>query len=194
MIARVADESGINLSTSGVGHTMTLMLDGNKNHSDLSTYYTPEATESGYAGTLHYQLSDLANGQHTLRLKVWDVFNNSSERTISFNVINGLKPEVYSLYTDANPATVEANFYVRHNRPDATLRITLSIYDLLGREVWSTQQSGRSDMFRSSAITWDLTDRSGRRVPRGIYVCRASVSTDGVQEATKAQKIAVASE
>ncbi len=194
VIARVADESGINLSTSGVGHTMTLMLDGNKNHSDLSTYYTPEATESGYAGTLHYQLSDLANGQHTLRLKVWDVFNNSSERTISFNVINGLKPEVYSLYTDANPATVEANFYVRHNRPDATLRITLSIYDLLGREVWSTQQSGRSDMFRSSAITWDLTDRSGRRVPRGIYVCRASVSTDGVQEATKAQKIAVASE
>ncbi len=125
---------------------------------------------------------------------MWDVFNNSSSRTISFNVVSGLKPEVYNLWTDACPAKEEANFYVRHNRPDATLQVTLSIYDLMGREVWSSTQSGRSDMFRSFPITWNLCDGSGSRVPRGIYVCRASVSTDGVQETTKAVKVAVAGE
>lgn len=194
VIAHVSDASGINISTSGIGHGMLLTLDGTTSYSDVSTYYTPEAVAVGSAGTITYQLSDLTEGSHTLRLRVWDVFNNSSSRTISFNVVNGLKPEVYNLWTDACPATVEANLYVRHNRPDATLKVTLHIYDLMGREVWSSTQSGRSDMFRSFPITWNLCDASGSRVPRGIYVCRASVSTDGVQEATKAVKIAVAGE
>ncbi len=194
VIAHVSDASGINVSSSGIGHGMLLTLDGTTSYSDVSTYYTPEAVATGSAGTIAYQLSDLAEGSHTLRLRVWDVFNNSSSRTISFNVVSGLKPEVYNLWTDACPAKEEANFYVRHNRPDATLQVTLSIYDLMGREVWSSTQSGRSDMFRSFPITWNLCDGSGSRVPRGIYVCRASVSTDGVQETTKAVKVAVAGE
>ncbi len=194
VIAHVSDASGINISTSGIGHGMLLTLDGTTSYSDVSTYFTPEAVSTGSAGSIAYQLSDLAEGSHTLRLRVWDVFNNSSSRTINFNVVSGLKPDVYGLWTDACPASVEANFYVRHNRPDATLQITLRVYDLMGREVWSSTQSGRSDMFRSFPITWNLNDLSGRRVPRGIYVCRASVSTDGVQEATKAVKIAVAGE
>ena len=106
------------------------------------------------------------------------------------SIMNG----IVRFTVNACPATVEANLYVRHNRPDATLKVTLHIYDLMGREVWSSTQSGRSDMFRSFPITWNLCDASGSRVPRGIYVCRASVSTDGVQEATKAVKIAVAGE
>lgn len=194
VIARVSDASGINLSTSGIGHSMLLTLDDATSYSDVSTYYTPVSVSSGSAGTINYQLSDLTEGAHTLRLRVWDVFNNSSSKTISFNVVNGLKPEVYSLYTDALPAHDQANFYVRHNRPDATLQVTLRVYDLLGREVWNSTQSGRSDMFTSFPITWDLSDQSGTRVQRGIYVCRASVSTDGVQEATKSMKIAVAGE
>ena len=32
---------------------------------------------------------------------------------------------------------------------------------------------------------------NGNRVQRGIYIYRARISTDGIQEATKAKKIAV---
>ena len=105
--------------------------------------------------------------------------------------MTGLKPDLYDIYTDANPASVSANFYVKHNRPDAVLTIRLEIYDLLGRMVWSTTQTGRSDLNTSFPISWDLTDLGGHRVPRGIYVYRALVSTDGEREATKSRKIAV---
>jgi hypothetical protein len=64
----------------------------------------------------------------------------------------------------------------------------------MGRLVWSSQESGKSDMFTSFPITWNLTDMSGRRVPRGIYIYKAGISTDGIQETTKAKKIAVAAE
>jgi flagellar hook assembly protein FlgD len=105
-----------------------------------------------------------------------------------------MQPEMHDVYAVGNPASVDAKFYIKHNRPDALITITLYVYDLMGRLVWSTQESGKSDMFTSFPITWNLTDQSGRRVPRGIYVYKAGISTDGVHETTKAKKIAVAAE
>lgn len=194
VIAQIQDESGINLSSSGIGHQMTLLLDGKTTYSDISSYYTPDFTTIGNKGSIYYTLNNLTEGNHTLRLKVWDTFNNSSEKTISFNVIKGLQPEMYDVYAVGNPASVDAKFYIKHNRPEALITVTLYVYDLMGRLVWSTQESGKSDMFTSFPITWNLTDQAGKRVPRGIYVYKAGISTDGIHETTKAKKIAVAAE
>ena len=68
----------------------------------------------------------------------------------------------------------------------------VEVFDLMGRPVWSTTQTGRSDMFTSFPITWDLCNSGGARVQRGIYIYRATISTDGKQHASKAKKIAVA--
>ena len=194
LLATVGDDSGVNFSSAGIGHSMTLTLDGTNSFNDVSSYYTPMFAEQGTLGSISYQLNNLAQGPHTLRLRVWDVYNNMGEKTISFNVVNGLAPEIADIYCAANPASVETSFYVRHNRPDAVVSVTIEVYDLMGRRVWSTTQSGRSDMYTSTPVTWDLTDASGRRVPRGIYVYRATISTDGIKEATKAKKLAVTGE
>lgn len=193
LMARVSDASGINLSSSGIGHSMTLTLDDKNAVNDLSAYFTPINTDSenGSAGNINYQLADLEPGGHTLKLKVWDVFNNSSSKTINFTVIRGMKPDLYDIYCDANPASTTANFYLKHNRPDATVTVGIDIYDLMGRLVWTATQTGRSDSGTSFPVTWDLTDMNGSRVQRGIYIYRARISTDGIQEATKAKKIAV---
>lgn len=191
VIATISDETGLNFSNAGIGHELTLILDGKTTFSDITSYYTPSSATKGTRGSISYQLNDLENGPHTLLLKAWDVYNNMSSKTITFNVISGLKPEIADIYCDANPASIEANFYVTHNRPDANLNITLQIFDLMGRLVWTTSQQGRSDMFTSFPINWNLTDLSGNRVARGIYIYRAVISTDGIQEATKSKKIAV---
>ena len=194
LLATVKDESGVNFSSAGIGHSMTLTLDGTLSYNDLVSYYTPMFADKGTLGTVNYQLTDLSPGLHSLRLRVWDVYNNVNEKTITFNVVKGLAPEISEVYCAANPASVETSFYVKHNRPDAVVSVTIEVYDLMGRRVWSTTQAGRSDMYTSTPVTWDLTDVGGRRVPRGIYVYRATISTDGVKEATKAKKLAVTSE
>ncbi len=193
-LATVADESGLNFSSAGVGHSMTLTLDGVTGYNDIASYYTPMFAQQGTMGSISYQLTDLTPGMHSLRLRVWDVYNNVSEKTITFNVVKGLAPEIADIYCAANPASVETSFYVKHNRPDAVVSVTIEVFDLMGRRVWSTTQSGRSDMYTSTPVTWDLIDMSGRRVPRGIYIYRATISTDGIKEATKAKKLAVAGE
>lgn len=190
VLASFYDDNGINLSTAAIGHQMTLLLDDVTLYDDVVYQYTPESGKNG--GTIAYRLNDLKKGTHTLRLKVWDVANNSSESTITFEVQPGLAPELVDVYTNANPASDEAKFYIKHNLPDANVTVGVEVFDLMGRQVWASTATGRSDYFTSAPLVWNLTDHAGRRVPRGIYVYRALVTVDGgAVSKSKSKKIAV---
>ena len=189
-LAAVSDDIGINLSTAGIGHQMSLKLDESRSYNDVAFYYTPSADGSP-SGTIAYPLENLTEGNHTLTFRVWDTSGNSATRTLNFFVEQGAQPKIFDIFTDVNPASTEANFYLSHNRPDARLTVTLDIYDMLGHRVWTTTVTDRSDMFLSAPIRWDLTDLGGRRVQRGIYIYRATVSTDGGSVQSAAKRIAV---
>lgn len=188
VIARMSDNVGINISSAGIGHQISLQLDGDKTYSDIVQYYEP-GDEGPVWGTLSYPLSGLSDGDHSLRLRVWDTSNNLAESTISFSVKGGRVPQIINLYADCSPAVDRVNFFVEHNKPDAKADVTLAVYDLMGRMVWSTKRSGDS---AAGPVEWNLSDASGRRVSRGIYVYRATVSVDGEQHVSAARKLAVA--
>ena len=193
VLARVSDNVAINISTAGVGHQMSLQLDGTKSYPNLPQYYTP-GEQGAKSGSIRYTIANLSDGLHSLRLRVWDTSNNFAEETISFHVVKGLPPKILNLYADVNPAIDHANFFIKHNRPDAMMDVTLTVFDLIGRTVWSTSRNGTSDMLNSNPIHWDLTDESGRRIPRGIYVYRADVTIDGNNYSSAAKKLAVAAQ
>ncbi len=190
LIATVRDDVGINVSNAGVGHQLTVTLDGKKSFTDVPYYYTP-AADGSPSGVINYPVEELQPGSHTLSLKVWDTAGNSASREIEFFVQENLAPKVYDIYTDANPASTQANFYLSHDQPDQMVTVYVTVYNLVGSPVWSGQASGRSDMFLSVPVTWDLTDTSGRRVNRGIYLYRASITTDGQTFETASRRIAV---
>jgi parallel beta-helix repeat protein len=67
-----------------------------------------------------------------------------------------------------NPVRRTVTFAIELAAPG---RIGLRIFDVLGREVWSEEgarPAGRTE------LRWGLTDRSGARVPNGVYLARAS--------------------
>ncbi len=192
VLALVRDDVGINLSTAGVGHQMSIMLDDRTSYNDVPFYYTP-SSDGTPSGEIAYPLEGLTEGNHTVRLRVFDTNGNSATKTIDFFVREGLAPTIFDIYSDANPATTEANFYIAHNRPEGMLTVTISVYNLLGHKLWTQTNTGRSDMFTSSPVTWDLTDGTGNRVSRGIYIYRATVTADGETFETASRKIAVTS-
>lgn len=189
-IAGVSDDTGINLSMAGIGHQMLLKLDDNRSFTDVALYYTPSA-DGTPSGTIAYPMSELAEGAHTLTLRVWDTSGNSTSKSINFFVEQGAKPQVFDIYSDANPASTHANFYITHNRPDANVSVKLDIYNMSGRRIWSSTVNGQSDMFLSTPIQWNLCDMGGQRVGRGIYIYRAVITIDGHDMTTPARRIAV---
>lgn len=193
LIASISDDVAINVSTAGIGHSMTATLDGNRTLGNVNFYFTP-STDGSPSGVINFPLENISDGYHTLMLRVWDTSGNSATRTIEFNVMDGLAPTIYRVYSDANPATTSANFYISHNQPDANASVTVTVYNLLGRPVWSGTTSGRSDMLRTVPVTWDLTNGGGARVPRGIYLYRATITTDGEHYETATERIAVAAQ
>lgn len=192
-IAKVSDNEGINLSTAGVGRQMTLTLDGDTPYTDVAQYFTP-ATDGTSGGTIAYPLSDLEEGHHELLFRVYDTSGNAARQTVAFAVNPSLAPRLFEVFSDANPARTEANFYLRHDRPDATLEVTVAIYNLLGHMVWTSAATDRSDMFLSAPVKWDLRDMGGRRVGRGIYVYRVTARADDGQLQSVSGRIAVAAQ
>ena len=193
VIAKVTDNISVNLSNAGVGQNMMLMLDSINAINDLSLYYTPDP-DGNPGGVINYPLEGLAEGPHTLRLRIFDTSGNPAVKEIEFTVAEGLTPQIFDVYTDANPASTAANFYIRHDRPEIVTTVSITVYDLMGRPVWEGSRKGMSDMDVSSPVTWDLTDNAGRRVTRGIYLYRASLTADGTSYQTASRRIAVTAE
>lgn len=190
LIARMKDDVAINMSGYGVGHQMSIRIDDTINLTDVATRFTPD--EDGTpAGVVHYQLPELSAGNHTAMLRVWDTSGNESSRSIDFFVDPEVAPKIFDIYSDANPALTQANFYVTHNRPDATLTVKIEIFDINGRRVWDSETRGKADMYASAPVTWDLTNYSGSRVNRGIYIYKATVTTGG-EASQLTKRIAVA--
>lgn len=190
LLATVADESGVKLSSTGSEHSMALTLYGITIYDDLANYYTPMSAQQGTLGSISYQLNNLHEGRHSLTLSVWDVHNNMSEKTITFNVTTGAVPEITApddlkIYSAFNGS--EMTFYVPHYRVGADVSMTIEVYDLMGRSVWKSTPSEGTAL----PVTWNMQDNGGTRVPGGIYIYRATIMADGVQVATRAQKLAV---
>lgn len=190
VFATVSDESGINVSDAGIGHQMMLTLDGKKIYSDVNTYFSPDPLREG-AGSICYPLEDIEPGKHTLTFAVWDNANNSATREIEFNVGAAVDPAITDLSTNVNPASTSVVFAITIDRPNSSVECNIEVFDLSGRTVWTSSRNVVTDMYSSLNISWDLKDSSGVRVPRGIYLYRATIRTPEGTYTSQSRKLAV---
>ena len=190
VFATFFDESGINVSDAGIGHKMILTLDDDKIFTDINAYFTADPAREG-AGAICYPLSDIEPGKHTLKLSVWDNANNSATAIIEFNVGAAVDPSIVDLSTNVNPASTSVIFAVTIDRPNSSVDCLIEVFDLMGRTVWTHNQSATTDINSLLNASWDLRDKSGVRVPRGIYLYRATVRTPEGTYTSRSRKLAV---
>ena len=187
--AKVTDNSGINLSGSGIGHDILLTIDNNPAWTfPLNSYYQAnDITE----GTVGFSIPELPQGKHSLTFRVWNIYNNSTLDSLNFTVVKGYKPTIIDLQAGGNPARDYTYFMFSHNLPETTLKVEIGVYDLTGRTVWTHSETGSSGFLKQYPVKWDLNNNAGSRVPSGMYIYRATVSTANSKEATQSKKIIV---
>lgn len=177
MLAYLTDENGINTIGTGIGHDITAILDYDySNVLVLNNYYRSNLNDYT-SGTILFPFQNLSVGKHTLKLKAWDVANNSSEAEIEFEVSGNFYISQVSCYP--NPATDYSFFTFEHNQSGSVLDVVIEIFDQMGRRVDYIVEKVGSNGLKSNPVRWDFYETQAP-MRGGMYVYRITAqNSDG---------------
>lgn len=166
------DETGINVSGNAVGHDMTAVLDGAVQDPFILNDYYETAPNTYRRGYVRFPVTGLSDGTHSLRVKAWDVNNNSGEGTVNFEVAGGTVTRVQSLMCYPNPFRGQTRFVWEHNLSDQAVRAEIQIFSTTGTMVRHIAQDFTPTGSRTAEVTWNGTTDGGTDLPAGVYLYR----------------------
>jgi hypothetical protein len=174
LIVKLEDLSGLN-TTGGIGHDLVAVLDGDTANPFVLNDYYQAGIDDFTRGTAQFKLRDLENGPHSLQVKAWDTYNNSSIATLDFVVAGGDQLAISRVLNYPNPFVNYTEFWFNHNRPFEPLEVQVQVFTVSGKVVWSHQQTVVNQGYLSRDIIWDGRDDFGDRIGKGVYVYKLSV-------------------
>jgi len=189
LFAKLSDESGINTISNAIGHDIVATIDGDNSSSIvLNSFYNADL-DSYRSGIVNYKFSQLSDGLHTLTLKAWDVFNNSSEETITFEVTKNLQITITSMSVYPNPFRDEVKVEFETNLFDSPVDAYLEVFNINGSLVSSTStRKLLSQGYKIGMLTWDGRTTMGTTVPPGVYLISVRAGNGG-SETVKASRL-----
>jgi hypothetical protein len=191
LFAVLKDANGVNTVGNGIGHDITAVLDANTDHSIILNDYYQADLNSYKSGTIRYPFKDLSEGKHTLNLKVWDVYNNSSQSSTEFVVSESPTLALSHVLNYPNPFTTKTQFFFEHNQCCQLLNIQLQIFTISGKLVKNINKFVQAEGYRSDPIEWDGRDDFGDKIGRGVYIYRLKVKTSQGATAEKYEKLVI---
>lgn len=206
LLACVTDDTGINSTGSGIGHDITVYLDGQIiNTVVLNDFYASGegngCLSPGLAdyqkGNVTYPFRNLSVGQHQLTFKVWDINNNSTTETLNFEVKDEADQHlvINRPLNWPNPFTNKTYIHFEHNCDDI-LDVNVQIYTITGKLVRTLSQPVVAEPFLQGfrtprqAIEWDGKDDFGDTVAKGTYIFKIFAKSQN-QEKCKGSATAV---
>ena len=179
LLAHLADENGISITTTALGQSMTATLVHQE--SDwartwpLNEFYETNV-DTYQSGTVAYPLTQLEGGHYTLTLKAGDTHNNFTEAQTQF-VVGTEEFQVTHAYNYPNPFERETTFVIDHNRPGDDLSVHIRILDDQGRLVETLQQEFPGSTSRISTQWQGRSTRSDQVLRPGVYLARIMVQS-----------------
>lgn len=167
------DDRGINIARSGLGHELTAHF-GEQPPVSLNDSYVATGSD-GRLGEVLYTVRNVTPGTYTVRVRAWDINNNSGEGALSIIVSERPGLTLRALRASPNPVLTDATLIAELDRAGEPLDWTVGIYDLNGRLL--SQQTGQcSDCPATLDVgTWDGRANAGQPMPTGQYIIRLQV-------------------
>ena len=191
LLVKLKDVSGINTTGIGIGHDIvaTLSFQNEKDQNIILNQFYQATLDSYQEGLVTYPITNLSPGLYSLKLKAWDVFNNSSEQTVTFEVKPKENLAIAHVLNYPNPFTTRTSFQFEHNQPNQDLEVQINIKTISGKLIKTINQSVNSFGNRVNDIFWDGRDDYGEKLARGVYIyelkVRSNASGNSIQKIEK---------
>ena len=177
LIAVLSDSSGINTSITAVDHDIVGILDGDTtNPITLNDFYQTELNDYT-KGKVNYKLRDLEVGPHSIKIKAWDTYNNSSETTLNFTVVSDAVLNLENVLNYPNPFVNYTEFWFNHNKPNEALEVQVQVFTISGKLIKTINQNIITTGNLSRSISWNGLDDFGNKIGKGVYVYKLKVKS-----------------
>ncbi len=186
---RVSDDLGINLSR-----------EVRANEPGLSLWYSLSSTpvdltplfeydiDSDTSGTAYYTLNFGQDGEQTITIREYDVYENLYVKTWRFYVTAEDRLSVTSILVYPNPVYQDGNVSIGFELSiPATVR--LSIWTLDGRKIWDSGKRILPSGYNE--VIWDGRDMDGEMPANGLYFVTIESEANGVRK-TYVSRFAIA--
>lgn len=207
ILVKLDDSNGVNTVGTGIGHDIAGTLDNDsKNTLVMNDFYTADL-DSYQSGEVRYPLKGLSEGMHTVTVKAWDVYNNSSEGSTEFVVSTSAQMALAHVLNYPNPFTTRTEFMFEHNMPGQLLNVMIQVYTVSGKLIKTIHESVMPEMLASSSvgcsdggsaggyrvngIYWDGKDDYGDQIGKGVYVYKLSVQSENGMKADTFEKLVI---
>lgn len=179
LFLKLTDENGINTTGNGIGHDLVAILDNQSENQIILNDYYQASQDSFNSGTVRYPIEGLSIGNHTLKIRAWDIANNVSETTIDFTVISDEELTIDHVLNYPNPFTTKTSFFFEHNQPNETFEIMVQIFTISGKLVKTIHSTQILEGNRCEGIEWNGLDDFGDKIGKGTYIYKLSVKQHG---------------
>jgi len=165
--AVLKDPSGINI-TGETGHEIEVAIDDEVfKVTDFFSVLDGDYRE----GVVQFPLPSLEPGEHTIRLKAWDTFNNSSRTEAVFVVADGGDSAIADVLFYPNPLRGRDGHFT-YDLPEAAASARIKIFSLAGRLVDEVEGGSREGY---NQILW----RIPADLSNGTYLYKIEVEQEG---------------
>ena len=194
LYVKLRDESGLNTVGNGIGHDITGTLDNNTQAQFVLNDFFKSSLDSFTQGEVYYPLSNLTDGRHSIRVRAWDVSNNSGEGYTEFVVVSAPQLAIEHLLNAPNPVINSTSFLFEFNNPGeaAGLEARIEIFNTNGERVQTlVYPLSPLEGYRVAPgeLTWDGRDASGSPLAKGTYLYRLQIVGSDGRKAEACEKL-----
>ncbi|MBK8621262.1 MAG: type IX secretion system sortase PorU [Saprospiraceae bacterium] len=175
LLVKLSDDFGINVTGNAVGHDITSVLNDETSEAIVLNEFFESEKDSYTAGMIRYPLKDLPEGKHTIRVKAWDIANNSAEKETDFMVVGSEREFLERVLNYPNPFTTNTRFEFEHDLSNTSLDIHVYIYSVSGKLVKTIEHSSFYPGNRVNDVRWNGRDDYEDRLARGVYLYKIKV-------------------
>ncbi len=184
---QLSDASGINLSLASIGHEITGVLDETFTQPIvLNEFYVPI---SNVKGVIDYPLIGLKEGKHSLLLKAWDVYNNSSTKKIEFFVESEKLSPINTFKCYPNPFNSNTRLEAELNTTTLGYTCLLEIFDSQGKRMKVIDQVINQTGVFAVDFEWDGKNQEGVYVQKGMFFARLTLRSKEGKNISKMLKL-----
>jgi hypothetical protein len=178
LLVKLNDETGLNTTGTGVGHKLEGIINDNELSTlDLTNSFIGDLDSGGKSGSVEYKFTSLDVGDYNLKIKAWDVFNNSSIEESYFTVVNSDDIVLRDVVNYPNPFNSSTTFTFQHNLNSA-INIKIKVYTVAGRLIKEIENDNILEKFVK--VPWDGLDEDGSMIANGTYFYKLIVkAADG---------------